>query len=259
MSQVIRAKLEGKMIPLRTLLARNIGCARRKADDLLDEAAEEGIALPKALDPATLPATIQLVDGEIILYDSYHLLLNKPVGCITALMDARHPTVMDYLEDMPLLPELRPVGRLDRETTGLLLFTTSGDYLHSLTHPKTGFPRTYHAALARPPAPYTKGMALEDGLVPTIAHLGPLPKTEVHPSLVPHPETQAFATITIVGGAYHEVRRIFAALSSHVLSLCRVSFGPFQLPLDLDPGNHQPIEGQAIARAIEQAKAAMRT
>jgi len=246
------------MIPLRTLLARNLGCARRKADDLIDEAAEEGLPLPQSLDPATLPAAIQLAEGEIVLHDSYHLILNKPTGCITALMDARHPTVMDYLQDAPLLPELRPVGRLDRETTGLLLFTTSGDYLHSLTHPKTGIPRTYHAALARQPEPYTKGMALDDGLVPTITHLGPLSDTEVHPSLLPHPETQAFATITIIGGAYHEVRRIFAALSSHVLSLCRVSFGPFQLPRDLDPGNHLPIEGQAIAHAIEQAKAAMR-
>ncbi|HXU83732.1 MAG TPA: hypothetical protein VN914_20200, partial [Polyangia bacterium] len=76
---------------------------------------------------------------------------------------------------------------------------------------------------------------------PDIQHLAVLQESP-HPSLARPPDAVVLATITIVGGAYHEVRRIFAALGSHVLALCRVSFGRLSLPADLAPGDYRPVD-----------------
>src|SRR6185436_8593147 len=113
-----------------------------------------------------------LVSGEDVeLHDAYHLLLNKPAGCITALEDDRHPVAYSLLRDAPLHAELRPVGRLDLDTTGLLLWTTDGTALHRLTHPKRRVPRVYQAALARPFHAPPPNFTLEDGHRPDIQHL----------------------------------------------------------------------------------------
>ena len=86
----------------------------------------------------------------LALHDQVYLLLHKPVGYVTALRDDRHPVAAALVKDAPLAGELRPVGRLDLDTSGLLLWTTSGPWLQQLTHPKRAVPRRYQAALARP-------------------------------------------------------------------------------------------------------------
>jgi 16S rRNA pseudouridine516 synthase len=155
---------------------------------------------------------------------------------VTALRDPRHPTAYALLRDAPLHAELRPVGRLDIDTSGLLLWTTDGAEIQRLTHPKRAVPRTYQAALARPHQPLPPDLVLDDGLRPHIAALAPLDRAAAHPSLEVSADAAAFASITVTGGAYHEVRRIFAALGSHVLALCRVRYGDVELPRDLPPG-----------------------
>src|SRR5882724_695476 len=166
-----------------------------------------------------------------------HVLQHKPTGCVTALDDARHPTAYALLRGAPLHAELRAVGRLDLETSGLLIWTTEGTWLQRLTHPKHAVPRTYHAALARPyRPPPAAGLTLDDGHRPNIAAVESLAPGAAHPALHVPGETASFATITVVGGAYHEVRRIFAALDSHVLALCRVAFGRLALSPELPPG-----------------------
>jgi len=168
-----------------------------------------------------------------------YIMLNKPVGCVTALRDPHFPTAYVLLRDAPLHAELHPAGRLDRETSGLLLWTTDGAEIQRLTHPKRAVPRTYQAALAREHRPLPARLVLEDGHEPRITDLASLARADAHPSLDVHADASVLASITIVGGAYHEVRRIFAALGSHVLALCRVRFGPYQLPLDLVPGGYR--------------------
>jgi 16S rRNA pseudouridine516 synthase len=167
------------------------------------------------------------------------VLLNKPLGCVTALRDARHPTAYALLGGAPSFQELRPVGRLDLDTSGLLLWTNDGQEIQRLTHPKRAVPRTYHAALARPFRAPPPDLTLRDGERPNILSLAELSRDEAHPSLAVPGETAVLATITVGSGAYHEVRRIFAALGSHVLGLCRVSFGPYDLPRDLPPGAYR--------------------
>ncbi len=224
------------------LIARNLGASRKHVTALVKAGR---VVLPDgqiACDPgvsvadADLPLTITVNDEDLVLRDRFTLLLNKPAGYVTALRDKEHPISAQLVEDAPLFEDLRAVGRLDKDTTGLLIWTTDGQLVHRLTHPRSQVPRTYHAALARPHHPLPSPLILEDGHEPQILALAPLESSDRHPALdVPH-ETKALATITIVGGAYHEVRRIFAALGSHVLGLCRVGFGTAHLPHDLPLG-----------------------
>ena len=233
---------------LDALLARNLGVSKTKARDVLADGRVRdagGAPLEDAraeIAETALPLAVTIDDKPRSLVDAAYVLQHKPTGRVTALHDARHPTAYHLLRDAPLFPELRPVGRLDLDTSGLLLWSSEGAFVQRLTHPKRAVPRTYHAALARPfslaPA---AGLTLDDGHRPTIAALAELSPAGAHPALAVPAETTALATITIVGGAYHEVRRIFAALDSHVLGLCRVSFGRLALPADLPPGAFRSI------------------
>jgi 16S rRNA pseudouridine516 synthase len=161
---------------------------------------------------------------------------------VTALRDERHPTAFALVQSAPLAAELRAVGRLDFDTSGLLLWTTDGQWVQRLTHPKRQIPRTYQAALARPFGKLPADFALDDGHRPTITALSLIERSALHPSLATPGDATVWAQITVVGGAYHEVRRIFAALGSHVLALCRTAFGRLALPRDLAPAAHIAVD-----------------
>jgi 16S rRNA pseudouridine516 synthase len=229
---------------LDVLLGRNTGWSRTAARAAIAEGRLRiGGALIEAprheIPAAELPFAVSLDETDLLLYDRVRLALNKPTGCVTALRDTLHPTAYELVKDAPLWGELRPVGRLDLDTSGLLLWTNDGAEIQRLTHPKREVPRTYQAALAGPFAKLPPKLVLEDGHEPRVTALELLPPAAVHPSLHAPAEATVLATITVVGGAYHEVRRIFAALGSHVLGLCRVRFGDINLPLDLAPGAYQ--------------------
>jgi 16S rRNA pseudouridine516 synthase len=236
------------------LLARNLGCSRTAAatlvrDGRVRDAAGRVLEQRRAeIAATTTPAVVVLDDErELKLYDAFHALLNKPLGVVTALRDERHPTAFALMQDAPLAGELRAVGRLDLDTSGLLLWTTDGQWVQRLTHPKRQVPRTYQAALARPPRALPPDLTLEDGHRPTIRALDLIERAAVHPSLAVPAETSTLAQITVVGGAYHEVRRIFAALGSHALGLCRVAFGRMQLPADLAPGSYVEVDLEQVS------------
>ena len=235
---------------LDVLLARNAGWSRTAARAVIAEGRVQ-IAGAVVEDPrreigaAELPLDVVVDDEELPLHDRVTLALNKPLGCVTALRDPRHPTAYDLLREAPLFGELRPVGRLDLDTSGLLIWSTDGTEIQRLTHPKRAVPRTYQAALAGPFAPLPAKLVLDDGHEPKISALETLARDAAHPSLDVPGETGTLATITIIGGAYHEVRRIFAALGSHVLGLCRVSFGEITLPRALAPGEYLLLPGGA--------------
>jgi 16S rRNA pseudouridine516 synthase len=228
------------------LLARNLGTSKSAVGRLLEAGRVTTLAGAVVTDRKAGTETLGrsadgvpsvLVDGNLVgLFDAALVLLNKPVGVVTALRDARHATAFSLLQDAPLASLLRPVGRLDLDTTGLLLWTTEGALIQRLTHPKRRVPRVYQAALAQPFAALPADLTLEDGHRPEIEALSELAREAAHPALVVPPDATTLATITVVGGAYHEVRRIFAALGSHVVGLCRVRFGTFELPANLPAG-----------------------
>ncbi len=231
--------MEHTPVRLDALLARNLACSRREARDLLADcrvSAQDGAPLSDRV-MVTAPVDL-LFDGDPLrLYDRVDVVLHKPAGVITALRDARHHTAYALLEHAPLAAELRPVGRLDLDTTGLLVWTTDGASVQRLTHPKRAVPRAYEAALARPfRSPPPGPLVLDDGHEASIAELTEIDRDACHPALLPAAEATCWARIVLTGGAYHEVRRIFAALGSHVLSLCRTRYGKLELPRDLAPG-----------------------
>lgn len=195
--------------------------------------------------PTSLPQTVRIDDEPVLLRDRYDLLLNKPLGVVTAHADARHPTAYALVCQAPLGRELRAVGRLDKETSGLLLWTTDGSLLHRVTHPRYAVPRSYEAALVRDYAEPPKGLTLDDGYQPEIVELTELEREATHPALNKPQDAVRFARITITSGRFHEVRRIFAALGSHVTGLCRVRFGPIELPTDLPLGDTRAIDMHA--------------
>lgn len=241
---------------LDALIARNLGLSRRQVTRLLragrihDPAGERLDDGRVPCPPGEGPRHV-VVDGQPhTLHHRVSLCLHKPVGVVTAHEDARHPTAYALLRGAPLFGELRAVGRLDLDTSGLLLWTTDGTLLHRLTHPRYGVPREYHVGLAGEFRDPTPELRLDDGHQPRIAALQRLHESDMHPGLRRSDRARVHATITLTTGRFHEVRRIFVALGTEVIDLCRVRFGVVALPPSLPPGTHEPIDLHAAFHGL---------
>ena len=158
------------------------------------------------------------------------LMMHKPLGVTCSHREAG-PLVYNLLPDRWRMrePAISTVGRLDKETSGLLLLTDDGDFLHRAISPRRHVAKRYIATLDRPlrgdeAAIFAAGELMLDG--------------EEKPLLPATLETlsQREAALTITEGRYHQVRRMFAAVGNHVTALRRVSMGGLQLPDDLAPG-----------------------
>lgn len=148
------------------------------------------------------------------------VMLNKPAGFVTATEDARQKTVMELLPQTWAHQDLKPVGRLDKETEGLLLFTNDGDLLHRLITPKKEVPKVYYArhegqAGESDVAAFASGLTLRDGTVCRSAELKPLGPGE--------------SLITVCEGKYHQVRRMLASRGMTVTYLERRQEGALSL------------------------------
>jgi len=170
----------------------------------------------RKIDPATQSVTL---DGVPVgMRRRTVLMLNKPAGYVTATEDAREKTVMELLP--PQYRQLKPVGRLDKATEGLLLFTDDGDLLHRLISPKKEVPKVYYArhegvATGADVESFREGLTLADGTVCRSAELEPLGEGE--------------SLITVCEGKYHQVRRMMASRRMHVLYLERRQEGTLTL------------------------------
>ena len=165
------------------------------------------------------------------------LMLNKPAGYITATEDPKEPTVMELLPENYRHMELRPVGRLDKATEGLLLFTNDGDLLHRLISPKKEIPKIYYArhegtATEEDVAAFKAGLTLRDDTACLPAVLQPLGTGE--------------SLITVCEGKYHQVRRMMASRGMHVIYLERRQEGPLSLG-DLPRGAVRELSEEEIA------------
>ena len=188
------------------LLCRNLPVSRRRIKVAIKKnglVTEDGLALDPQPPPSPLP-TIVWESQPVDLFWNFALMLNKRLDTLTARHDAEHETVMADIWDAPLVEELRTVGRLDMDACGLLLFTTDGDAIHRLTHPKNKVQRTYQVALARPyqpdhPVESPPAIRLKDGHAPAIVRMGRIDTGALHPQFSTPKEAQAFATLTIEG------------------------------------------------------------
>ena len=161
------------------------------------------------------------LDGEILGGKRRMvIMLNKPAGFVTATEDAKERTVMELLPTQYKHLDLKPVGRLDKATEGLLLFTNDGDLLHRLISPKKEVPKVYYArhegsATEEDVAAFTAGLTLRDGTVCLPAKLEPMGAGE--------------SLITVCEGKYHQVRRMMASRGMTVLYLERRQEGVLTL------------------------------
>ena len=168
------------------------------------------------------------------------VMLNKPAGFVTATEDARDKTVMELLPQEYKHMQLRPVGRLDKATEGLLLFTNDGDLLHRLISPKKEVPKIYYARHAGEAgemdvAAFTAGLELADGTKCLPAVLQPIGPGE--------------SLITVCEGKYHQVRRMMASRGMHVDYLERRQEGPLTLG-DLPRGQVRALSEEEIAALL---------
>lgn len=148
------------------------------------------------------------------------LMLNKPAGYVTATQDRQERTVMELLDEHYRRLDLKPIGRLDKETEGLLLFTNDGDLLHRLISPKKQIPKTYYArhegtATEDDVRAFAEGLVLRDGLHCMSATLEPLGAGQ--------------SRITVCEGKYHQVRRMMASRGMTVTYLERIREGNLSL------------------------------
>jgi 16S rRNA pseudouridine516 synthase len=167
-----------------------------------------------------------------------YLMLNKPLGVVCATSDAEHRTVLDLLE-LDNKKDLHIAGRLDIDTTGLVLITDDGDWSHRVTSPRRHCSKTYRATLAEPidgaaVKQFAEGVELRNEKKKTLpATLEILSPTEVR--------------LTISEGKYHQVKRMFAAVGNHVVSLHRESIGAVVLDVSLQPGQWRELSRTEVA------------
>jgi 16S rRNA pseudouridine516 synthase len=178
------------------------------------------------------------------------VLLHKPAGLTCSTSD-RGPLVYDVLpvRFRQRSPVLAPVGRLDKDTTGLLLLTDDGALLHRITSPRSHLPRTYRVALAEP-LRGNEAATFASGTLHLEGERTPLVPATLE-SLAPHE-----ARLTITEGRYHQVRRMFAAVGNHVRALHRETLGPLTLG-DLPVGAWRLLD-HAERALLEQALRAAR-
>lgn len=174
------------------------------------------------------------------------IMLHKPDGH-TCSTDDPGAIIYDLLPERYSLrnPMLSPVGRLDKDTTGLLLLTDDGKLLHRIIHPKSACLKVYHAVLDRPLSG-GEGELFGSGTL--------MLKSEGKPLLPAGFEalSETEALVTLHEGRYHQVRRMFAAAGNHVVSLKRIAIGGLALPDDLAEGEWRPLTPEDLARLFER-------
>jgi len=169
-----------------------------------------------------------------------YIMLNKPQGVISATEDKYDQTVIGILPDDLQHFKPFPVGRLDKDTEGLLLLTNDGELAHQLTSPKKDVPKIYYAKISgkvtsEDAAKVQHGITLADGHFTKPAHLNILKS-----------DHQSEVEITITEGKYHQVKRMFAALGKRVIYLKRTQMGPLVLDERLPLGSFRELTTEEL-------------
>ena len=226
----------------------------------LDKFIAQQLGISRAIAGREIRASRITVDGEIVRNAAFKLLpehevefdgnplaqqngpryfmLNKPQGYVCSTEDPDHPTVLYFLDE-PVAHKLHAAGRLDIDTTGLVLMTDDGQWSHRITSPRHHCEKTYRVALDAPVTSETaelfaKGIQLHNEKDLTKpATLEVITPTDVR--------------LTISEGRYHQVKRMFAAVGNHVVGLHRERIGEIALDADLEPGEYRPLTDEEIA------------
>lgn len=188
-------------------------------------------------------SSIIKVNGEEILYRKYiYLMMNKPDGVISATHDNRDETVVDLLELDHQVFDPFPVGRLDKDTVGLLLLTNDGELNHRLISPKYHVDKIYYAKIDKKVdesdiEAFKKGITLDDGYKCLEAKL----------EIISATEEGSEVRVTIQEGKYHQVKRMFEAVGKKVIYLKREEFGGLILDPELEEGEYRELTDEELA------------
>lgn len=187
--------------------------------------------------------SVVTLDGSVIGYEKYrYFMLNKPSGVLSATEDRRQQTVLSLLKPEHRRLGLFPVGRLDKDTTGLLLLTNDGDFAHKVISPKSGIMKRYRAVTDGCCTPadvlaFEAGIVLGDGMKCLPAKLEP---------------DGECCYVTASEGKYHQVKRMLAAVGKPVLELHRLSVGELLLDESLEPGCYRELTADELCRVMKQ-------
>ncbi len=178
------------------------------------------------------------LDGRELVYTKFvYYMFHKPAGCVSATKDEHDKTVLDYIREEDKKADLFPVGRLDKDTEGLLLLTNDGALAHNLLSPKKHVPKTYFVQIKDPLSSEKKKM-LEEGVdigeekMTLPAKVDVLKENEI--------------LLTISEGKFHQVKRMLSAVGNEVLYLKRLSMGSLKLDENLKAGEYRALTGEEI-------------
>jgi len=182
------------------------------------------------------------VDGQAVKFSKYvYIMLNKPKGVLSASNDKNRKTVIDLIPENMKRQGLFPVGRLDKDTTGLLIITDDGDYAHKIISPKNKTGKVYIAKLdgeitQNMISAFKEGITLADN-----SKCRPADLEIVEPNI---------ARLTLYDGKYHQVKRMFGVFGLGVVELHRNSIGKLSLPDDMKPGECRFLDDLDIKRTL---------
>lgn len=188
------------------------------------------------------------VDGEAVLYRQFrYIMMNKPDGVISATEDARERTVVELLDERTKRQNLFTVGRLDKDTEGLLLLTNDGDYAHKIISPKSDISKRYYAKVRglltnEDISKVRSGLVLGDGTQCLPAELEIITAAD-----------ESNCVITVSEGKYHQVKRMMASLGKPVLYLKRLSIGALVLDDALGLGEWRELTEREIELSLKPA------
>ena len=183
--------------------------------------------------------------GREISYRRYtYVMLNKPEGYVSATEDSKLPVVTELLDGELRKMELFPVGRLDRDTTGLMILTNNGPLAHRVLSPKHHVPKVYRFTAAEPmregvEAEFRDGVTLADGY-------------ECKSAIIELDTDRMGGLITLTEGKYHQIKRMVASTHNRVVTLERISFGGILLDTNLARGEYRLLTTDEIALLEKQ-------
>ena len=187
-----------------------------------------------------------LFNGEEVIYREYiYLMMNKPDGYISATTDKYDPTVLDLIDLSYLAFEPFPVGRLDKDTEGLLVLTNDGKLSHRVLSPKKHVPKTYYAKIdgvvtEEDVEAFLEGVVLDDGYKTMPSQLNILKSDD-----------ESEIELTIHEGKFHQVKRMFESVGKKVVYLKRLSMGNLKLDESLELGEYRELTDEEV-KLIEE-------
>lgn len=237
-----------KAMRMDKLLSQTLNVTRTEAKKMLKQGriSKNEVVCKDGAEKVIPQTDVVCLDGTPIQYEQFHyLMLYKPAGCVTATEDAHAKTVMDYIP-AERRRNLSPVGRLDKDTEGLLLLTDDGALNHRLLAPGKHVPKTYYAKIdgtvtEREVTLFTEGLEIGE-------------KKPTAPAILEilHSAEQSEIRVTITEGKFHQIKRMFHAVGMEVLYLKRLSMGTLQLDETLAPGAWRELTESEIQQLKEE-------